>query len=314
MGIRSANEALSDILPILLTGERSVDLIQYDRYLFYVFSDDWLHQAVGAHFRGITDQVAAGRIAAGKAVEMGQYSGDGRLCDEKLFQVFASFHSEVAFVDVGANYGRESIRLGTYAKSIGVNVSVHVLIEPAHAGLLAPVNMVLHGLGNALVVYAALGNRDGLELFYFKPNVTTGGTMLPNQSQWKAGLYQSVPVQVCRWDTLSQKLNVDGPTFFKIDVQGFESLLFEGASDFVQRNPCAGICEFSPLAMRQRGSPVSFLERLRREFRIWDAGLDRKKAQVVGDDLSAFVANVQGREKPWTDLIFAPQDLDIELS
>ncbi|WP_411820968.1 FkbM family methyltransferase [Hyphococcus formosus] len=308
-----ADKAITDATNAILFGETSVDFVQlFDRTLLFVFEDDWLHAATPQDNRHLTRQEALKRISEGKAVDFGKYAGNGNAGDEKLLKRFCEVYDTFNLVDIGANYGRESVRYralltSEFFQDVSSALKSHVLVDPAHAGLLAPANLILHRFGDGIIVRGAMGDINGVERFYFKPNVTTGGTTLPNAQQLKEGRYKHVPVRIIMWDSLAENLNIEGPTFFKIDVQGAEPRVFDGARQYMQKYPCSGIFEFFPKAAAALRDQTEWLIQMNAQFDLWDVHMDRKRLNKIDDNFDLFIDEVNARDNPWTDLLFAPK-------
>lgn len=305
--MRDTRQLLQHNLSLLLSGNFSVDLVVSDELPLFVFAGDWLHQNIGPYDKGLTMDRLAQKVRAGKLCELGQWPAEGRVLtpDQRLFVAMARRHRQVNLVDCGANYSREGIKYALLARRFAPSCSVRtVSVEPGHAGLLGPLNYSLHSIPEGEFVQAALSHKSGIDLFYFKTNVTTGGTMLPNLHQLESGLYRSVPVRVTTLDEVVAEWKLKGPTFLKIDLQGAEYDMLRGAGTLFSRDDIGGVLEFSPLAMQNRIKGADFLAALDR-FDLYDLGLKRDKLRKLGpSDFASFAEEVKQQEKPWTDILF----------
>ena len=239
-------------------------------------------------------------------VQAGTYAGDLDAPDQQLCKRFIDKFGSVNLLDIGANYGHEGMRYALLAKAIGHPLKKHVSIEPALAGLLLPANMVLHGLGQAIMVSAALAAEDSIQLFNFNSQITTGGTLTYNPKNIKAN---RIPVRLARLDTLANELSLEGPTFLKVDIQGVEKYLLEGGENYFTNNVCAGICEFMPGDFGGIANAASFLQRFSHDYAIFDVGIYRNKLVRLGADFELFSSTLAKQDKSWTDFIFYPKSL-----
>ena len=303
---KTARETLPDTTRAILASGRSVDLIQFRTYAFYVFAQDWLHNAMRPENRGLSAPEIERRVAAGTLTRPGSYAGDFDAVDQKLCRRFIERFGPVSLADIGANYGHEGMRYALLAREIGQPMAHHACVEPAHAGLVLPANMVLHGLGEARIVCAALAGTDSIDLLHFAENATTCGTLTDNPASDRG---KTVPVRLAHWDKLAEELGFSGPTFFKIDIQGAEKHFLDGAADYLAGNPCAGVCEFLPHDFGSAAAATEFLSRFAAGYHLIDAGMLRDRAIPVEDAFDEHVARILAQEKRWTDLLFFPRSL-----
>lgn len=303
---KTARETLPETTRAILASGGSVDLIQFRKYVFHVFAGDWLHNAMRPENRGLTEPEIARRVAAGTLVSPGEHAGDFDAPDQKLCRRFIEHFGPVSLADIGANYGHEGMRYALLACAIGQPVVRHACIEPGFAGLVLPANMVLHGLGEARIVSAALAGEESMALLHFSHDTTTGGTLTDNPRSTRS---KKVPVRLATWDRLAEELGFSGPTFFKIDIQGAERYFLDCASGYLAANPCAGICEFLPPDFGSPKAAAEFLQRFSAEYHLIDAGMRRDRTIPVADAFDDHVARIMALEKPWTDLLFFPRSL-----
>ncbi len=128
------------------------------------------------------------------------------------------FHPKTV-IDVGVAYG-------TYSLYRQFPNSTHLLVEP-----LAEYKSVLEKIirqYKAEYVLAAAGNREGTIAINVHPDLS-GSTIFKESEGLKAdGL--SRRVDMVRLDTLCRMKNMPGPYLIKIDTQGAELLVLEGAA------------------------------------------------------------------------------------
>ncbi len=302
----TAREAFFAANAAVLARGRSVDLIHLRKYVFHVFRDDWIHNAIGQKNRDLTADEIRKRVANGTLVPPGKYGGDFDATDQALFMSFSKRLGPVTLADIGANYGHEGLRYSLLSREIGIPTKRHIAIEPAHAGLLLPANLLLHGLDDTQILSAAVAAEDCIKLFHFADNVTTGGTLTNNPA---SNRHDHVPTQVLKWDTIAKSLELSGPTFFKIDIQGAERFFLDGAADYLAGQECAGICEFTPADFTAQFTPDEFLARFSERYYLFDASLRRDQAVPIKNEFKKVSDEIKSREKPWTDILFYPKAL-----
>ena len=168
------------------------------------------------------------------------------------------------FVDVGANVGLFAVA----AALLGADV---VAFEPADdVRLLLERNLLRHRVTDRVTVHPmAVGDRPGsAEFFTYDNDVVSGLTPAP--AQFGPGAERSrAEVTVT---TLDRSLP-DRVDLVKIDVEGHEPAVLDGATEVLHRNPGAALLvELNPTAMRAAGADLDeLLRRLPRER--WDLHL-----------------------------------------
>lgn len=124
------------------------------------------------------------------------------------------------FLDLGANIGAISIPLYRQRKDIKI-----VCVEAAP--WLFPYlqkNLEQNGFKDAVLVNKALFNTDNQEIDFYSPDEKFGkGSLSPTYTD------KAVKVKTVRLDTLLHELRIDEVDTIKIDVEGYEYHVFQGA-------------------------------------------------------------------------------------
>jgi FkbM family methyltransferase len=171
------------------------------------------------------------------------------------------------FIDVGANIGTFTIPAAKY-----VGPSGHVIAIEASPNIFSFLqkNVALNNIGNVKLICAAAGSTNDDAMFYPAPVDHFGmGSRAP---QFNA---TPITVQSVTLDSLASKLNLASIDLIKIDVEGFEFDVLNGAGELLNRkNPPCVVFEFCDWAEARRsehdvGAAQRFL--LDRGFRIWRA-------------------------------------------
>ena len=179
--------------------------------------------------------------------------------------VLERLNPSATFIDVGANIGVFTLPAARRVARSGCVIA----IEPSP--LVFPYlerNIALNGLTNVRLVQCAAHNRDGeTVLFYEAPVEHFGMGSLGAQ-------FHNSPVPVlCR--TLDHILNeqqIEKVDVMKVDVEGFEAAVFEGAEKLLtgDRAPLI-LFEFCDCENRVPGGSVGDAQRLLKRwgYRIW---------------------------------------------
>ncbi|MFM9840734.1 MAG: FkbM family methyltransferase [Cyclobacteriaceae bacterium] len=129
-----------------------------------------------------------------------------------------------SFLDIGANIGAISIPVVTLRpdiSGIGVEASPRVFDYLSW-------NIRINQLSNISIVNNAMSNRDDQTVDFFSPLDKFGkGSLAPIFTN------DSVEVKTITLDEFSTKQEVP-IDFIKVDVEGFESLIFEGGSELLK--------------------------------------------------------------------------------
>jgi FkbM family methyltransferase len=173
------------------------------------------------------------------------------------------------FIDVGANIGVFTLPV---ARKIGPRGCV-IAIEPSP--LVCPYlerNIVLNGLSNVRLVQCAAHNRDGETVPFYEAPVDHFG-----MGSLGAQFHNSpVPVACRTIDHILEEQRIDKVEVIKVDVEGFEVAVFEGAKKLLTGdNPPLIVFEFCDWAeKRVRGGSVGHAQQLLRDwgYRIWRLG------------------------------------------
>ncbi len=215
------------------------------------------------------------------------------------------------FVDIGANVGLISILARRRCPGIR-NLAVEA--DPRLVRLLRR-NFRHHGLAGAEVVTAVAGDED-LNATGFALNPTS---TLDNRV--RSGDWPAVQVPMVRMDRVLEQLDVRGPTFFKVDTQGFERQVLGGLEPWLQTAPGWMLkMEFAPFWLRSQGTDprellAYVLERYElAEFparvRFGTASLESLfETPIRRERIDEFLAHVVAQDKlgrGWVDVLLRP--------
>lgn len=174
-------------------------------------------------------------------------------------------------LDIGANLGLYTVYL---ARLVGATGRV-IAFEPdphLHASLSR--SLTANKCSHAQALNLALGRKAG-RLMLERTALNLGDNHLATEP--RAG-FDHIEVQVASLDALMPDLCVD---LLKLDVQGWELEVLQGASKTLERNRCSILLEFWPTGLKRAGSSsldlLGFLSQQKYEFQD---PITRKKMSV----------------------------------
>jgi FkbM family methyltransferase len=164
------------------------------------------------------------------------------------------------FIDVGANIGYFSCLLSKLAGPSGTVLAVEP--EPKNFQLLEH-NLRMNRLENVVVHRCALGASDGTAMLgLYKPSNRGRHSIVD------ANPKSAIEVRVRALDELvkSSTSHVSSWSLLKVDVEGYEGLMMEGAKETISRTETL-VMEFSPELLKKTGvDPASMLQTLSSQF------------------------------------------------
>lgn len=160
-------------------------------------------------------------------------------------------------LDIGANIGYYTL---IAARLVGNSGRIYAL-EPESANFsILQRNVELNNYGNIIVKQEALSNKRGKATLY-RDKLNLGGHSFSRKNILPGGKnYASVNTI-----PLDDFLSREGvrPDFIKIDTQGAEGLVFEGANKTLSQDRLMIFMEFWPMGLRNMGTePIALLQML----------------------------------------------------
>ena len=219
-----------------------------------------------------------------------RYQGDmAQFVDWKVFAYGCSNYSELAilrdlaaeirkqrgrvvFFDIGANIGHHTLFMASHADEV-------IAFEPfAEIRRLIEQKIAMNGLTNVRILPFALGAHDEVQKYYPGGAVNSGtGTFMPEEM----GTYQEpIEVQVRNGDAICAEYNLPPVDLMKIDVEGFEPLVFSGFAGRLHRDRPPVLMELNDRSRAGFGSEAG----LRKLF--WDGAV---YAEVYGREGREYV-------------------------
>jgi FkbM family methyltransferase len=168
-------------------------------------------------------------------------------------------------IDVGANFGYFTCLMGRFCPNGKI-----VGIEPDEKIFeIAQDNVFINGFGEFATVMHAAASNTGADLTLYRRLTRSGNTSIANLGDAYTSALGEPPaesfvVRGLRVDDLMPQMN-ERVDFMKIDVEGAEPLVFEGARQTIAANPKLRIImEWSPGQIHAAGFEISaFLDLLK---------------------------------------------------
>ncbi|HLN45958.1 MAG TPA: FkbM family methyltransferase [Candidatus Sulfotelmatobacter sp.] len=156
-------------------------------------------------------------------------------------------------VDAGAHVGVFSIKAATVASKV-------ISIEPSSNNFkLLNYNIKSNHIKNITTVNTALGDYDGDTVLYLQPS--SGSNSIVNTSAPNS--VQAVVVKIRKLDSLIKELKIERLDFLKIDVEGAELNVLNGALNTLKKYKPFVVMESHPFITGNLNSKIrSFLENL----------------------------------------------------
>ena len=173
--------------------------------------------------------------------------------------------AEIVFFDVGANVGHHTLFMASLADQV-------IAFEPSLENCrLIDQKVSMNGLRNVKVFPVALGDKDEIQKYFPGGAVNSGtGTFMPEE----IGTYQHpIDVQIRSGDGFCAAHNLPAIDLLKVDVEGFEPLVFRGLAARIHRDRPPVLTELTERSRAGFGSEAG-LKKL-----FWDGAV---YAEVCG--------------------------------
>lgn len=154
-------------------------------------------------------------------------------------------------LDVGGNIGIYAILASKNSKA-----KIHSF-EPVDENIVYfEKNIKLNKANNIQINKLAVGDREGsIKIYLSSTNV---GTHSAVQSVSEGSEYVEVPVTSLDAYTKKNKIKVD---LLKVDVEGYDGVVYKGATSFIKKQQPTLFAEYAPIALKKSGyEPKQFLD------------------------------------------------------
>lgn len=178
----------------------------------------------------------------------------------KLFRTLATGSKTI--LDIGANIGCTAILFAELSKKVYAfepSTTTYAFLEK---------NISNSGVKNVFPQNIGLGAEPGETTLTFAPNNRSGG-FVSNQTQASAG-HTVEKITIKQLDEVVNTLNLKQIDFIKIDVEGFEGKVLQGATQTLSANKPVVVLELNHWCLNafQRTSIPDFFDLLRSIFPV----------------------------------------------
>ncbi len=219
-------------------------------------------------------------------------------------EVFTELLRPGSFViDAGANFGHYAL---TAANIVGPNGFV-VAFEPhAETYRLLSANAELQTVGNLECVNAGLGDTNG-EITLYTDTENPGGHSF---FEWNVRRSENSGHSVTVWaldNYLKDQAENRSVDVLKLDVQGFEMNVLNGARQTIETHKPAVLCEVTPDALRNAGTSHAELIQFFEEFNYRATIIDSTNDLLVAASFDELINKLNTTEAEYFDVLFQPE-------
>jgi len=300
----AALEQLTQRLTTRSRQHRHIDVVAFGEVKLFMYTDD-------AGYKVIPDNIRNQPCAP---VDLGDVPPAG----DNLTVALLAHHWDNGLdpwvLDVGANYGFESVYTAQLLRSTG-RVGRVVAFEPGVVSALLPHTIALNNVTDYVRVESiAVGNYTGPGLMSGEDGHSENNRIVNHRDP--DGWACSRIVQVDTLDAYTERHGITADLIVKIDTQGAEPEVLDGMDRLLRDRMTTLVVEFSPREIRRRNTAEDFLARLARHGTILDLnqqGLLTPTTDglpVVSErNFSGFATDVIARPYEWSDLLVIPYNL-----
>ncbi len=304
-GCLAAMEEELQKLRTIATSGRRVHLVEYRVMKLFMYDNDLIPDKTTEEYRR-----TAGLIDA--------YDGILNGCNALplLFEHYWKHRLDFTMLDVGCQYGHESILAGKYIQAHGHSNRIHCFDAGQAAGLM-PFNLALNGLdGQAEFHPIAVGNGQEPLLMYYEPGYSEHNRSLNPKQSAEGSVTFSYPVECTTLDRFCGSKGIDGYVIAKLDTEGSEPLILEGMRELMDHRPLSFITEYSPYNFAPEHE-LEFLRMLLQEHEVLDigalqgaeSGCERQAFRLSVGKLEQYPNYLRRQASGWADLLVLPQNL-----
>ena len=215
------------------------------------------------------------------------------MCVDHLLQHF----DDIAVLDVGCSYGAFALHLAYLLQRRGRHEPVYAFDAGTAGNLVALTIEANRAMGQVQFFPYAVGDRCGMTLFFSD----TGNSENDRLGNCVAGTTRSRPVPMTTVDQFMRDHGGMRPAFIKVDTQGFDPEVIDGASETLTQ-PVIAMVEFTPDAIQRRRSPAGFIRTLVERCVVLDM-MHPGRGPIAAEEAEAFAEAVDRTDMHWTDII-----------
>lgn len=210
---------------------------------------------------------------------------DGRYEPNEMFAMAQLIRPSMCVVDVGANAGIFTLMA---ARLAGPGGSVHAFEPSPRDRERLQANVALNALPNVSVHAMALGRAAGKAVLAVSAAAHPGHNTLGGFAYKEDARAYSVEVEVMSLDDFARSAGLTRLDLLKIDVEGSETAVLEGAQESLRKFRPVIVAEAADASLRQMGSSANELIALLRAsgYDVKVFGLSGSPEPLVGDRLT----------------------------
>lgn len=211
-------------------------------------------------------------------------------------------------LDIGGYIGIFGIPIGQLLKTTGsVDTQVHIF-EPTPLCKCIEKSIDVNELQGLVVAHhAAVSMRSGVTGYYAKQGRKISGRLFPFQGAKK--LYDVATITI---DDFLRQHGTPDLLVAKVDTEGHEVAVFQGAAETVERSPMIVFLELWPWRRGESIRAQTYADFLGSHFHLFDIGsskVPRGFRRVVAKHLPLFLDEVARRDSGTTDLLCISKSL-----
>lgn len=195
-------------------------------------------------------------------------------------------------VDIGANIGYYTLMA---AKLIGSNGKVYAFEpEPSNYELLIK-NIKINNYTNIISIQKAVSNKNGKARLFINKSNLGNSSLIENNVPQKIGFTEVETITLDNFfDSVVKNNKID---FIKMDTQGAEKLVIEGAEKILKDNNLKIIMEFWPFGLRNMGSEPSDLLKMLQDFGFKIKHINGKDSYLKKLEMTEIINLCENKDK-----------------
>lgn len=282
-----------------------VKLVEYRKMQLFMLANDLITDKTTEEYRNI-------------AGEYGQYTGIINGCNaiSVLFHHYWDNNLDFTFLDVGCQYGHESILAGQCIQENQKKNKIHCF-DAGQSSFLVPFNIKLNGLDEIIQFHQiAVGSSLKPSVMYYEPGYSEHNRLKNPLQAAKDSTTFSFPVQCTTLDRFCSDHGINNYIIAKLDTEGSEPDVIEGMRTLFAEHPLTFITEYSPYNFSQ-DHEADFLNTLLETHVLIDigalqgseAGCKRQGFIIADSNLCQYIAYLKSQVGGWADILAIPKAL-----
>ena len=285
-----------------------IDLVNFpSQHSCFMFTNDLGYANVPKENRGFTMLQHQADLAAGS--KPGCLVRD--MSDASMLSIFQCVMSNLwegggeedfTYVDVGAQYGNNAMQTAAFIKSNKRANRVYAF-DCGMASLLAPYNIRMNLLDDIITFERKAVSNMSIPCQVFYREGHTEDSHIVRREGLKTSSYIVDGVTLDDYFRDHRERMV-----IKVDTQGADALVFEGAKGLLAREPVI-LTEFTPWSLHIYTDPARFLQKHARGYTLF--GLADGAVREIGpDQCESFASETAAGSAQHADVLFLPRSLD----